>query len=319
MSRAASQSALRIGLILIVAASLAAAAAPASATYRGLARQVTVDTGVDMRLMTDEGSVQHSYGLNATPQEWSPDGVRLLYNRDGYVWSMRADGRDKRRLARGTGGSWSPDGTWVVFQRKVGSGRRDVDVFKMRRDGSGVRRLTWTTGDAAGSFGPRWNPSGGTIAYIRDKGSYSQIFVMRTDGTADRQVSDFQWWLEGTRARSLDWSPDGLQLATDVDAPRCGRNAGMNPNGRVNVYRLSVRTGVRDAIRGDCTNLHGPTWSPDGRRIMMHVDYDTAYAPRHYAEQGVATHAVDDQYDHWPLIYVRKGSDFGRAIWRPLR
>jgi TolB protein len=71
------------------------------------------------------------------PADWSPDGRRILFTRfdgDGRgssVCVVNVDGTGLRKLARGLAGSWSQDGTQIVYTRGF-PGR----VYVMRSDGS---------------------------------------------------------------------------------------------------------------------------------------------------------------------------------------
>lgn len=296
-----------LAVLALLATGLASGGGAASASYRGLNGQIVFDSGTDMKMMSTSGTIQRSYGMNATPQEWSPDGNRLLYTAGGYVWSMRADGSGKRRIARGFGGTWSPDGRWIAFHRNVGPHRLDVDVFRIRHDGTGLKRLTWTPGDTAGSFHPRWKPTGGTIAFIRDEGPASQIFLMGTDGTRKRRLTSYS----DMRARTVDWAPNGYRLVAELKGPACYSG---QPNNLSWIMYFDLQTGHRGATHA-CANLHNPTWSPDGRRVVMNVDFDPAKA--HFGHDHKRQGIVIENYKGGST-YVRYG-DYGRPIWRPLR
>jgi Tol biopolymer transport system component len=78
---------------------------------------------------------------------WSPDGTMLAFRADGRYWSAPADGGVRTaltgRMDFAGGLSWSPDSKMLVYAGgdelfTVGSG---TDVFAVRADGSGRRRL----------------------------------------------------------------------------------------------------------------------------------------------------------------------------------
>jgi hypothetical protein len=48
---------------------------------------------------------------------WSPNGRRIAFTRDGWVLTIRVDGEDERRLARGAHPDWTPDGSRIAFDR----------------------------------------------------------------------------------------------------------------------------------------------------------------------------------------------------------
>ena len=59
-----------------------------------------------------------------------PNGRRLAFTRDGSVWTVRVDGDDERRLARGAHPAWSPNGERIAFDR-------DGTIVSLRWDGGG--------------------------------------------------------------------------------------------------------------------------------------------------------------------------------------
>jgi Tol biopolymer transport system component len=116
---------------------------------------------------------------------WSPDGTKIAFDRYSGglptqdVWLMDANGRHARNLTPHTrdsydgGANWSPDSRRIAFHsRRIGAGN---DIFVMRRNGKGVRRLT-TGGQSAG---PAWSPQGDQIAFFGPSGD---IYVMNADG-----------------------------------------------------------------------------------------------------------------------------------------
>jgi hypothetical protein len=95
---------------------------------------------------------------------WSPDGQRIAFttDRDGNreIYVVNADGSDAVRLTTNAAAdyepAWSPDGTRIAFVR-MGRGERGFsDLYSMRANGSGLRRLTKTPfGEDSPSWGAR--------------------------------------------------------------------------------------------------------------------------------------------------------------------
>jgi hypothetical protein len=102
-----------------------------------------------------------------------------------YVITMNADGSGKRKLARGFGPVWSPDGRKIAFvSERAGS----MDVGVMNADGSGKRILTRSR---AVNFVPQpaWSPDGQKLLFVSDRDGLEAVYVMNADGSRQRRLT----------------------------------------------------------------------------------------------------------------------------------
>jgi Tol biopolymer transport system component len=109
--------------------------------------------------------------------------------------------------------SYSPDGQWIVFSsmrdaysRTLSAAERkqlEVDpsyfaeIYIMRADGSGQRRLTNAIGYDGGPF---FSPDGAQVVWRRfdAQGLIADVWMMKPDGTNQRQITDFD---------AMSWAP----------------------------------------------------------------------------------------------------------------
>jgi Tol biopolymer transport system component len=100
------------------------------------------------------------------------------------LFLVHPNGTGQRRLTARSilNPSWSPDGKRIVFD----DGR---DLYVLRVDGSGVRRLTKT---GAGATDPAWSPDGAQIAYVRARSSApftsGDVWIVNASGSHARLV-----------------------------------------------------------------------------------------------------------------------------------
>jgi len=141
---------------------------------------------------------------------WSPDGKRLVFRTaDKAGKGLRIaelETGDIKVLTEGDHTDnfpdWSPKGDWICFT----SNREDNDyeIYIIRPDGTGLKRLTHLPGNDAHST---WSPDGEWIAFssgragFKDEAalhphnpqSYVEITVMRADGSQITALTDNPW------------------------------------------------------------------------------------------------------------------------------
>jgi TolB protein len=201
----------------------------------------------------------------------------------GYVWALydyqlytaRADGSDLRPLAPAPGAynaeaTVSRDG-WIVF---TSTRDGDLDLYKMRVDGSGLVRLTSTPGYDGGAF---FSADGRRIVFRASRPSGEaeladyrsllarrlvrpgklEIYTMAADGSDVRQVTGL-----GAASFAPFFHPAGRRIvfASNVGDPR-GRN-----------FDLYLVNGDGTGLERITTNetFDGfPMFSPDGRHLVF--------------------------------------------------
>ncbi len=146
--------------------------------------------------------------LNAGFPSWSPDGTQLVYRVwGGTTWGLRVlnlHDASTRVLTTEYDNLpfWSPDGTLITFTRR--HEQNNFDIFTIRPDGTGLRRLTTSPANDAHGV---WSADGKQLLWnsgmygFKDEAAlydntfqpYGAIFVMNADGSDVRQLTDSPW------------------------------------------------------------------------------------------------------------------------------
>lgn len=295
-------------------------------------------------------------GLSASPAGAAPLEIAVARTGTGnppqvdIVW-MDSNGRHRRVLVGSSGNrrihvvagqmAWSPDGRRLAFAAEVGRSikpvaRLLVDIFVVRADGSGLRRLTHT----GSAREPIWSPDRRTIVF-------SRATFFSHDPNPFTAVAASLWRIDtaGTRARALtplvrgqidvpgSFSPDGTRLAFTRFKPGT-----LGPG-------LRSENGEIDLLRPDGSNLQtlttdgtDPAFAPDGHTIAFVSDRDrngtvatgedeSAFANELYLMDAdgrnprrlTYTSELSERAPSWSpdgtrISYARQGSGFTRVV-----
>ena len=106
----------------------------------------------------------------------------------------------------------SPDGAWILFNRRVTdleANRGRTDLWLVGADGKGLRRLTT---HPASDYNARWSYCGKCVFFLSTRSGSSQIWRIKVDGGEALQVLDLP-----LDAGNLVVSPDGGLLAFTME------------------------------------------------------------------------------------------------------
>jgi len=160
------------------------------------------------------------------PGDFSPDGKRLVFARwvddePVGVFVTEIDGSGLVQISppdllvddAGFAGSWSPDGSQILFVGRASDGAHK-EIWIVGADGSSPHRFemspacggSFSDASSAGCYSPAWSPDGSMIVFTRSSwnGKTENIYIVNADGTGPQQVTD------GGADDNADWgTPPG--------------------------------------------------------------------------------------------------------------
>lgn len=189
----------------------------------------------------------------------------------------------------------------------VSSRDGNSEIYSINPDGTGIRRLTFTSGE---DNYPAWSPSGGKIAYLSEipsNGGQALIKIMNADGSGQQVVTPINFNLTTPNFCSerfaLDWSPDGSKIVFQ----EFGNIVMVNIDGtnQQNITNTSVREsepswGLMNQI-AYASSLTSPNIPDRGLWIFL-----TTYPEVFFSNYGYYTCAVspDLSADGRKLAYI---------------
>jgi Tol biopolymer transport system component len=190
---------------------------------------------------------------------------RIAFEQGGVIYSIRADGSDRRQLTSDTRSHsprWSPDGRRIAFHRAG-------DIWVMAADGSGAHRIT---SGGPNDINPSWSPNGGRLVFSRTTdgtlAGRSLYVVSATGGTAQRLTTTS----DGCAVEPT-WSATGRYVVY-WDKCASGATAGGNALRKVNTTTGAITTVVGAAGLPTPEGQFlfsgtGPDVTPDGSHVVF--------------------------------------------------
>lgn len=187
----------------------------------------------------------------------APDGKAVAFDLFGVMWSVSIEGGAATRLTDdltdGAQPDWSPDCKTLAFQSYRDG---NFHIWTVGADGAGLKQLTKGPYDCRE---PRWSPDGMSIAFSSDTTGPYAIHVL------DVATGAIKLWAQSKgQACEPCWSPDGKRIAFAVDRARIEV---VDASGK----SVTAATLTVSADRMNPTELHSPSFTPDGSDIVYHV------------------------------------------------
>jgi len=283
-----------------------------SAAFIAFVTAACSDAPTTMAPATTDPSPTH---LATECQTRCPPPARIVYTRvipgllgspeNREIYSMKADGTDKKRLTYSLGPdgdpTWSPDRLRIAF---VSSRTGSSKLYTMYADGTDVKQVTFGTGN---DRNPSWSPDGKSLVFMSDRTSPNlpmQIYTVNVDGTQLTRVTkdDFDYrdpvwsktgsaiYASSTRDGSGYWhlyvmntSGNGIKRLTSGNADDFDLNVSSDgskvifrrilPSMQSQIVQLATMTGADLGYvmwdQNPQAELMSPSYSPDGEWITF--------------------------------------------------
>jgi TolB protein len=185
---------------------------------------------------------------------WSRDGKSLLFDRDGKIWTVPAEGGTLAQLNTGaatrcTGShGFSPDGKWLAISCSMPD-KPETRVYIIPASGGDPRLVT----ENPASYFHSWSPDGKTIAFTRPSHGSGNIYSISIDGgpetalTTGSGISD-----------DPDYSPDGKYIYFNSDR-----------SGSMQIWRMFADGSHPEPVTSDDFQNWTPHPSPDGKSVLI--------------------------------------------------
>jgi WD40 repeat protein len=193
-------------------------------------RALVYSRGGDVWTVSPEGErrkrIFKSSGYFVYGTEWDPHGRHVAAGTENGIVKVSRGGAKAVKLTRrpDEDPAWSPDGRAIAFARARGSYGEFHDVYVVRADGQGLRRLV------ANARAPSWSPNGRSILFTETKEIDEGVF--RSDGRIGVIGSDGRDRRALASGDALAWAPDGRKILFERQARRGSELWVMDADGK---------------------------------------------------------------------------------------
>jgi Tol biopolymer transport system component len=177
----------------------------------------------------------------------------------------------------------------------------DYEIFSMKKDGTGLKQLTFNTSD---DVTPSYSANGGAIVFASQRDGNKEIYVMNPDGSNQQRITNNTVddesptispdgvWIAFDRVREIEYGTEGKKLSTyEIIAWAAGNEYNLTNNDLNETQPVYSPDGSKIAFESDRaggseifvmnadgtnpTNLtndptsadYSPEWSPNGNKI----------------------------------------------------
>jgi Tol biopolymer transport system component len=150
--------------------------------------------GTGVRRVIRQGAASPSWSVKNTLAFVNyNDSSRVPGDIPDGLYTVRPNGSRLRRvysggyLGPGVLPDWSPDGTMIAFLAATRDAPDNTEIFTVKANGRGPRRLTHFGSHRGGGVGaPKWSPDGRFITFVDNY----DLYVMRSNGRGLHRIVD---------------------------------------------------------------------------------------------------------------------------------
>lgn len=187
---------------------------------------------------------------------WMPDGKNLLFNMDGSLFTIPADGGDVSKLNTGSASRLnndhciSFDGKMLGISNDNGNGS---SIYVLPLSGGEPREVTNLTP----SYLHGWSPDGKSLIYVAKRGSSNEYNLYRISSRGGDEVS-LTNTSAGAHVDGCEYSPDGHYIYYNG-----------SESGTMQLWRMKPDGSDKEQLTFDEYNNWFPHLSPDGKWIVF--------------------------------------------------